>query len=257
VRAREREEARAEVAARDAGADLRQSLKPAERADDLGVELRAGAVRQRADCLLVVERVAERARAGHRVVGVGDVDDARGERYLLAREPFGVARPVVVLVVVTHGRGDLFHLRHGGEQTRAALRVEPDDGALLFGERGGLEKDGVGRAYLANVVEQRGQAELFELVDAQTHAPADGRRVAADAPRVAVDVAVFRLQRVGDGAHDAARHRAEPARETLVRLLRLVARPRHLVVLQGARDCQPQCLRRPRASSRSGRPARG
>ena len=226
---------------------LRQRFEPAERRDDLGVELRPGAVLQRADGLLVVERVAEGARAGHRVVGVGDVDDARGERDALAREPLGVARPVVVLVVVTYGRCDLLHLGHGGEQARAALGVEADDGALLFVERGGLEQDGVGRADLAHVVQEGGQARAVRAGSAlETHAPADGRRVAADAPRVAVDVAVFRLQRVGDGAHDAARHRLEPPRETLVRLVRLVARPHDLVVLQGAHDRQAQVFVVPR-----------
>ena len=138
---------------RDVAADLRQRLKPTERAHDLGVELRPGPFSNARDCLLVVERVAEGARAGHRVVGVGDVDDARGERYPLARQPFGVARPVEVLVVMSHRRGDLLHLRHSGQQARAALRVEPDDGALFLGERGRLEQDGVGRADLADVVE--------------------------------------------------------------------------------------------------------
>src|SRR4051794_20610544 len=116
--------------------------------------------------------------------------------------------------MMTNGRCDLLHLGDGREQTRAALRMQAHDGALLFGERGGLEQDGVGRAYLADIVKQCGQAYLFKLVDAETHAPSDCGRVTADAARVTVDVSVFRFNSVGDGAHNAACHRTQTARKT-------------------------------------------
>ena len=49
-------------------ADLRQRLQATERGYDLRVELCAGSFIQRADGTLVAQRVAEGARAGHRVV---------------------------------------------------------------------------------------------------------------------------------------------------------------------------------------------
>src|ERR1043166_8392653 len=66
---------------------------------------------------------AEGAGAGHGVVGVRQANDARGERYLLARESVGVARPVPVLVVMTHSRRPLLPVGHFGPQARAALCV--------------------------------------------------------------------------------------------------------------------------------------
>jgi hypothetical protein len=123
--------------------------------------------------------------------------------------------------------------------------VQADDGSLLFGESRGLEQDGVGRAYLAYVMEECGERNLFEHGQAQPHAAPDGRRIAADAPRVAVNVAVFPLKRVGDGADDALSHLLKPTRETPVRFLGLVTRPVDLVVLQGAHDRQPEVFAAP------------
>src|SRR5215471_4402567 len=57
--------------------DLHHAL---EDVDDSGVELRAGATIEFEQRLARRDRVAEDARPRHRVVGVGDGDDARAER---------------------------------------------------------------------------------------------------------------------------------------------------------------------------------
>src|SRR5471030_738010 len=65
-----------------------------QRADDFGVELGAGAAPQLAQCVAGRTRAAVRAGAGHRVVGVGHVHDARGERDVVAAQPGRVAAAV-------------------------------------------------------------------------------------------------------------------------------------------------------------------
>src|SRR4051812_30698441 len=67
--------------------------------DDLRIELLAGL---REDLLLrgrPAERASVRTVARHRVECVGDGEDARGERNLLAREAIRVAAPVPTLVM--------------------------------------------------------------------------------------------------------------------------------------------------------------
>src|SRR5436309_15395927 len=77
-----------------------------ERVDDLRVELRARATLELLERVARRQRLAVDALARHRVVRVGNEDDACAERNLLAAQPVGVAVAVPALVVMQHPVGN-------------------------------------------------------------------------------------------------------------------------------------------------------
>jgi hypothetical protein len=76
-----------------------------EDGDDLGVPLAAGAVGEDRECLGFGLRFAVGAGRGEGVEGVGDGQDAGGERDRFASEAVWVAGAVPALVVVADGGG--------------------------------------------------------------------------------------------------------------------------------------------------------
>src|SRR5579872_3123349 len=69
-----------------------------ERGDDFGVEFGAGAAPQLLHGVRRWPRPAVRPRRGHRIVRVGDVHDARGQRDVVAPEALRIAAAVGALV---------------------------------------------------------------------------------------------------------------------------------------------------------------
>ena len=94
------------------------------------------------------------AVAGDRVVGVGDGDDARAERDVVALEPVGVARAVVALVVVAHHRADPRQQLDVGDDAVADGRMAAHDAHLGVVELRRLAQDLLGDADLADVVQE-------------------------------------------------------------------------------------------------------
>lgn len=78
-----------------------------ERSHDGGVEVSPGARQEFGASGLRRHRRLVTAKSGHNVVSVGDGDNARAERYLLAGQSFRVAGAVVLLVVLGHRVGPL------------------------------------------------------------------------------------------------------------------------------------------------------
>src|SRR5579883_2183815 len=76
--------------------------KPREQLYNLRVELRSRVFAEHLDGALVAEALAIRAVSGHRVVGIGDVNDARLDRRLLAFLSGRIAAAVPVLVMQLH-----------------------------------------------------------------------------------------------------------------------------------------------------------
>ncbi len=105
---------------------------------------------------------------GHRVEGVGDEDDARAERDLLAGEAERVAGAVPPLVVVQDpaiDRRDAQPL----EQARAEHGVLAHHPQLVRIELARLLQDAVGDRDLAQVVQQARQAHLLDHLDVEAH----------------------------------------------------------------------------------------
>src|SRR5688500_9126263 len=84
-----------------AGGELAVAVEAAhERLDHLRVELRAGVLAKLAERVAVGHRLAVRAVARHRVVGVAGENDAAAHGDRVADEPVGVPAAVPALVLV-------------------------------------------------------------------------------------------------------------------------------------------------------------
>src|SRR3954468_5046480 len=134
----------------------------AERLDDRGVELRAGAPAQLGERLGGVERPLIRAVGRHRVVRVAHRHDPRAERDRLAAQPVRVAVAVVVLVARAHERRDRAQRDRGAEDALADDRVPGDERPLVRVELVGLVEDRARHGDLADVVQLGGVADVLE-----------------------------------------------------------------------------------------------
>ena len=99
----------------------------------------------------------------HRLVGVGDGDDPRPDRDLLAGEPVRVAAAVVPLVVVEHDRRRVAQRAGLLEDDLADLGVLGDDPPLRLVELARLGEDLVRDRELAQVVEQARRPDPVDL----------------------------------------------------------------------------------------------
>ncbi len=114
-------------------------------------------------------RIFVDALGGEGVVDIGEGDDSRFERDLLAGDAVGIAAAVPSLVMSERDSGG--HFDHGvvaelaldGDECFAAdLGVFLHDSALFRIELSGLEENAVGDSDLADVVQGCGDAEAFD-----------------------------------------------------------------------------------------------
>src|SRR5439155_6729262 len=121
----------------EAAADLAQrALARAERVDDRGIELAAGLGEDLLAGRLPRAALAVRPVARHRVERVGDREDPRGERDLLAAEPVRVAVTVPALVVRADDEEPLpLQERDAAEHLLAENRVRLHQPPLLRRQR--------------------------------------------------------------------------------------------------------------------------
>src|SRR5947209_4443480 len=150
--------------------------------DDLRVELGAGAALELEQRLgwrqtLVLVDAAGR----HRVEGVGDEQDARGERDLGAPQTVWIAVTVPALVVVEHPVRDPADTERV-EHAEGDLGVPLDDLALCLAEGVGLAQDLLGDGDLADVVQDPGEPDVLDLLSGETEPCREPRRKLADAP---------------------------------------------------------------------------
>jgi hypothetical protein len=129
--------------------------------DHARVEVPAALRAQVVERLLARQGRLVRPHRGQRVIHVGHCDDARAQRDVVADQPVGVARSVVLLVVAERDQRAHAHVLGG-----AALQdlVGRSPGAahhlpLALLERLRLEQDLVGDADLADVVQRRGELD--------------------------------------------------------------------------------------------------
>src|SRR5436190_9504870 len=150
------------VSADDAGTDAFEGLVRdlVERLYHLRVELAARALGDRP------ARVRQRGGGpvgpvcGDRVERVGDREDPRRERDLLALQAVRVALAVPALVVVLDDVGRRLEEGDPAEDLRADQRVPAHQPALRVAERLGLVEDPVGDRDLADVVQQVAELDL-------------------------------------------------------------------------------------------------
>ena len=101
---------------------------------------------------------------GQRLADVGDREDARVAVELLAGQAEVVAAAVEPLVVGAGGRGEVAEGADALEDPHGQRRVAAHLHPLLVVELARLVEDQVGDAELADVVQQRGAAQVAQLV---------------------------------------------------------------------------------------------
>ncbi len=109
-------------------------------------------------------------------------------------EAGGIAPAVEALVVVADHRDD-HRIAEAGGHVGAVARVAADDLELLLGEPAGLVEDLARGVELADVVQRGGGADLGDLRVGEPHPARDPLGMPRHPLRVAVGVAVARLER--------------------------------------------------------------
>ena len=151
----------------------RWSASARKAATTRGSNCAPGAALELLDRDLGAHRLAVAAVGGHRLVGVADEHDPRGERDRLAGQLVGVALAVHALVGRAHDRGDALERRRGLQDALADDRVAAHELPLGVVERAGLVEDRVGDGDLAHVVQLRRLAQVLELLGQQAEPLAD------------------------------------------------------------------------------------
>ena len=131
------------------------------------IQRAAGLVLQQRDRALRTERPVIRPFGRDRVVVVDDGQDARADRDAFAREALRIALAVPSFVVAEDERRDRIRERHGGDDFRPDLRVNPDLLKLLLRQRARLRQDVLGDGELADVVQQRRGLDALDFVRRQ------------------------------------------------------------------------------------------
>ena len=132
--------------------------------DDLGIEL---ATRPEFDFLAGgLKRLCRAIGAvhGHGVEGVGDREDARAQRDLVALQSTGIAGPVVALLVGVNNLSRLRQKGNSGDDLIAHVAVLLHLGHFLVRELAGLVQDIVGNGHLADVVQEGAAGDDADLL---------------------------------------------------------------------------------------------
>ena len=209
-----------------------------ERVGELGVELGARAALDLADRDLVAERAAVRAVRGHRVVGVGDRDDAADQRDVLTRQAARVAAAVEPLVVAPAAVDQAVQARHRLEDALALLGVLAEHRDLLGRQLAGLVEHVVADADLADVVHHAGLDDPADLGSGRVRPRAEDLGVHRDALGVAARVEVALLERLrepGDGLLEHLLERQVRRGQAVVGRAQLAVQARVVDRARGAR----------------------
>ena len=178
--------------------------------DDVGVEPRAGLLRDHVERPPVLARAVVRPARRNGIEGVGHRDDPRPERYLLRAQTVGVPAAVQPLVVVLHHRGDL-GVADLGHHPRPIRRVPLHDRELLRREAARLGEYLPRGVHLAHVVDAGRDSYSCHVLARQPHLASDPLRVPRDPPRMTERVRVLRLEHGGQPLEGlAAALAAEP-----------------------------------------------
>ena len=143
---------------------------------------------------------AVHAVGGHRLERVGDGEDPRLERDLVAGEAGRVAAAVGALVVREHPRGEIVQVRPA-EDARAQLRVLLHLGPLGLGERAGLRRIGSGTPIFPRSWSSPASRTRSTRSGSR---PRRGRDPLAEPPdrlRVLRGAAVAEVERLGEDQH--------------------------------------------------------
>ena len=185
--------------------DRVERQNPLERRDATRTELGGCGVAELGERLVERPRGLVDAGRQHRVERVGDMDDPRAERDLLALQTVGVAGAVEALVMVADCRNGVSEEAEPVDNPCTLVGVTPHQLPLLLGQARRLQQDRVRDRELADVVEERGVAKQIELHVREPELAADRKRKLLDPARVTGRVGVPRVHRRGEALHGRGR----------------------------------------------------
>ena len=103
------------------------------------------------------------AIGGHSIKGVGNTDDATGERNIFAGEMFRVTAAIIIFVVMQYP-GDLVGKKiYRAQNLRTNCRVLLDDGVFFIGQATGFANKTSFDADLGDIGQQSGIANAFDF----------------------------------------------------------------------------------------------
>ncbi len=138
---------------------------------------------------------------GHRVVGIGDPDDAGLERDGVAAQAVRVATSIEVLVVPAGDPSGDLEADAALEDLLAPDRVPAHDLPFVGRERCALEKDLIRDVQLADVVEHRRPPDVVRAAPRQAGLEGEGGREGATPEDVLAGRVVPCLRAAGEGDH--------------------------------------------------------
>ena len=166
-----------------------------ERPDQVGVELRPRAASELLQRLVRSPARAVRTRRRHRVERVRDAEDARLERDVVAAAAGRISVSVPALVVVQDEREDRLGRAERAEHAGAGGRMAAHQAELLLGQRPALEQDRRRDDELADVVQERAEAQHGDPLLVEAEAARHRLREHRDARRMAARVRVASFDR--------------------------------------------------------------
>ena len=143
---------------------------------NLRVELYRRVFLEFANRVFMAQGGAVRSSRGHRVVGIGNMHDARAQGNFQAGLLEGIAGAVPILVVQLHNRQVLLESADPFQNSASDRRMLAKHGHFVGGKLAGLSEDAVGNADLADVVKKASDANDLDVVGPQGSCPWRSRR---------------------------------------------------------------------------------
>ena len=182
-------------------ADALEYRRQEHEVHELGIELRAASRFDDGGRGGRLSTVAISAAVSDRVVGVGERDDARGERDLFAAEPARITMSIPSLVMGEDSLGECgIEWRERLEDLSAEARMLGDFAARGVAEPG-LFVDDVEECFvnLADVVEERDAFDVAALMRVEARGVGEDQRVLGDAAYVRAGFGIVRVDGVEQG----------------------------------------------------------
>ena len=143
--------------------------------------------------LLLGQVLTVRPLRRQRVIHIGHHQNARQHTQLACNQAVRIAAAIHLFMVRSRDQSDGFKARDTAQQAIRICRMPPQNGPLVCIQFSRLVQHRVRHAQLANVVQQRGPAQIAQLPFIQIHFNANGYSVACDFARVQKGVVRLRV----------------------------------------------------------------
>src|SRR6516164_824129 len=170
-----------------------------ENFDNLRIELAAGASPDFLPRVWHREGPPIRPVADHGIERVGDGENTRPHRNLIASQAPGIARTVIKLLVREHNLRGIFKKWDANQHVVTDFAVRAHEFLFLVGKRAGFSQDAIGNGHLADVVEKRGTGQDQQIGIRNGHLLCNGDAERGNTLAMALGFRVLQVQRAAKG----------------------------------------------------------